>query len=58
MIRIYFILGCTASGKGAVGRLLTRRIGGQIISVDSMKVYRRMDIGTGKPSQAERNEVP
>ena len=58
MTRIYFILGCTASGKGATGRLLAGRIGGQIISVDSMKVYRRMDIGTGKPSPDVRDEVP
>lgn len=58
MTRVYFILGCTASGKGAVGCLLASRIGGQIISVDSMKVYRRMDIGTGKPSPSVRAEVP
>ncbi len=58
MVRICFILGCTASGKGAAGRVLARRIGGQIVSVDSMKVYRRMDIGTGKPGMAERAEIP
>ena len=54
---MYFILGCTACGKGAVSRELARRIGGQIISVDSMKVYRRMDIGTAKPSPAARAEL-
>ncbi len=58
MVRICFILGCTASGKGAAGRALARRIGGQIVSVDSMKIYRRMDIGTGKPDLAERAEIP
>lgn len=58
MTRLYFILGCTACGKGAVGRLLAKRVGGQIISVDSMKIYRRMDIGTGKPSVEERREIP
>jgi tRNA dimethylallyltransferase len=58
MVRMYFILGCTAVGKGAVGRELARRLGGQIVSVDSMKVYRRMDIGTGKPSPAQRAEIP
>ncbi|MDY7009134.1 MAG: tRNA (adenosine(37)-N6)-dimethylallyltransferase MiaA [Planctomycetota bacterium] len=57
MARIFFILGCTACGKGAVGRVLARRLGGQIVSVDSMKVYRRMDIGTGKPSLADRAEI-
>jgi tRNA dimethylallyltransferase len=55
--KVYFILGCTAVGKGAIGRELARRIGGQIVSVDSMKVYRRMDIGTGKPSAEDRAAV-
>ena len=45
------ILGVTASGKGALGFELARTIGGEIISIDSMKVYRRMDIGTAKPSK-------
>ncbi len=57
MIRVHFIVGCTASGKGSVGRALARRAGGQIVSVDSMKVYRRMDIGTGKPTPPQRAEV-
>lgn len=55
---MYFIVGCTAGGKGAVGMELARRVGGQIVSVDSMKVYRRMDIGTAKPSPAARAQVP
>ena len=58
MIHVYFILGCTASGKGALGREIARRVGGQIVSVDSMKIYRRMDIGTAKPSPEARAEVP
>ena len=58
MQRVYFIVGCTACGKGAVGRRLARRCGGQIVSVDSMKVYRRMDIGTAKPSAEDQAEVP
>jgi len=56
--RLYFIIGCTACGKGAVGCALARRIGGQIISVDSMKIYRRMDVGTAKPSAQLRAEIP
>jgi len=56
--KLYFIMGCTASGKGAVGRELARMIGGSIISVDSMKVYRRMDIGTAKPPAELRREIP
>lgn len=47
--RLILILGCTGSGKGGLGRELALRLGGEIISVDSMKVYRRMDIGTAKP---------
>ena len=58
MAKVYFILGCTAAGKGSVGRLLARRLGGQIVSVDSMKIYRRMDIGTGKPPPEARAEIP
>jgi len=58
MTKVVFILGCTACGKGAIGRNLARRLGGQIVSVDSMKVYRRMDIGTAKPSLADRSAVP
>ena len=57
MTTVYFILGCTACGKGAVGRALAKKVGGQIVSVDSMKVYRRMDIGTAKPTPAQQAEV-
>ncbi len=58
MTKVFFILGCTAVGKGAVARELARRVGGQIVSVDSMKVYRRMDIGTAKPPPEVRAEIP
>ncbi len=53
-----FLIGCTGSGKGALGRELARRTGGEIISIDSMKVYRRMDIGTAKPSLEIRRQIP
>ncbi len=56
--RLTFIIGCTGSGKGRLGRELARRSGGEIISIDSMKVYRRMDIGTAKPSLQVRREIP
>ncbi len=46
------IVGCTASGKAALGRALARAVGGELLSVDSMKVYRGMDVGTAKPSAA------
>ncbi len=51
------ILGVTASGKGAAAFELAKRIGGEIISIDSMKVYRRMDIGTAKPSIERRKAI-
>ena len=51
------ILGVTASGKGTVAFDLAQKIDAEIISIDSMKVYRRMDIGTAKPSARRRNRV-
>jgi tRNA dimethylallyltransferase len=51
------ILGVTASGKGKLAFELAKRAGAEIISVDSMKVYRRMDIGTAKPSGEARERV-
>jgi tRNA dimethylallyltransferase len=56
--RVDFLIGCTASGKGAVGLEVARRLGAEILSLDSMKVYRRMDIGTAKPSPERRAAVP
>jgi len=56
--RVITILGCTASGKGSLARALAREIGGEILSVDSMKVYRGMDIGTAKPTPEQRAAVP
>jgi len=53
-----FLIGCTGCGKGALGRELARRTGGEIVSIDSMKVYRRMDIGTAKPGPDVRAEIP
>ena len=52
------LLGPTASGKSAVATIVARRFGAQIVSVDSMQVYRGMDIGTAKPTPAERQEIP
>jgi tRNA dimethylallyltransferase len=56
--RVYVIMGCTASGKSSLAVELARRYRGQILSADSMKIYRHMDIGTAKPSPALRAEVP
>jgi tRNA dimethylallyltransferase len=52
------ILGVTASGKGSLGFELAKALNGEIISVDSMKVYRRMDIGTAKPPLEKRRQIP
>jgi tRNA dimethylallyltransferase len=53
-----FLAGPTATGKSAVALELAGRIGGEIISVDSMQVYRGLDIGTAKPTPAERRRAP
>ncbi|MEK7677369.1 MAG: tRNA (adenosine(37)-N6)-dimethylallyltransferase MiaA [Verrucomicrobiota bacterium] len=53
-----FIAGPTAAGKSAVAVILADLCHGEIISVDSMQVYRGLDIGTAKPSLADRRRVP
>src|SRR6185437_10980553 len=53
-----FLAGPTAVGKSEIALLLAEKMGGDIISVDSMQVYRGLDIGTAKPSAAERARVP
>jgi len=52
------ILGVTASGKGQLAFSLAESLGAEIISIDSMKVYRRMDIGTCKPPREARERIP
>jgi len=51
------ILGVTASGKGRLAFDLAQSLDAEIISIDSMKVYRRMDIGTAKPPQDVRRKI-
>ena len=51
------ILGETASGKGKLAFDLAKSLDAEIISIDSMKVYRRMDIGTAKPSKETREQI-
>jgi tRNA dimethylallyltransferase len=53
-----FIAGPTAVGKSEIALALAEQLGGEIISVDSMQVYRGLDIGTAKPSSADRARVP
>jgi tRNA dimethylallyltransferase len=56
--RLLIILGPTGVGKSAAGVFLALRFGGEIISCDSMQVYRGFDIGTDKPSAEMRRLVP
>jgi tRNA dimethylallyltransferase len=53
-----FIVGPTAAGKTAVALQLARLINAEIVSADSMQVYRGMDIGTAKPTPDERRQIP
>jgi len=57
-VRILVITGQTASGKEPLAVEVACRLRGEIISADSMKVYRGMDIGTAKPSPDQRAAVP
>lgn len=57
-IKAIIICGPTGSGKSSVGLELASRYGGSIISADSRQVYRRLDIGTAKPSRADRQKIP
>jgi len=52
-----FIAGPTAVGKSAVALALAERLNGEIVSVDSMQVYRGLDLGTAKPSAQDRRRV-
>ena len=56
--KILAITGPTASGKTALAIALARELDGEIISCDSMQIYRGMDIGTAKPTKAERAAAP
>lgn len=56
--KILVICGPTASGKTALAVELALRHHGEVVSADSMQIYRRMDIGTAKPTRAEMRGVP
>ena len=56
--KILVIAGPTASGKTALAVELALLRGGEVVSADSMQIYRRMDIGTAKPTMEERQGVP
>lgn len=56
--RILAVVGATASGKSALALRLAEELNGEILSCDSMQVYRGMDVGTAKPTPAERERIP
>jgi tRNA dimethylallyltransferase len=58
MTDLVAILGPTAAGKSELGMRIARAAGGEIVSIDSRQAYRRIDIGTAKPSPEERAEIP
>ena len=57
-LQAIYITGTTASGKSALALEVAKRLGGEIISVDSMQVYRGLDIGTDKISLKIRESIP
>ena len=58
MVDPIYIAGPTAAGKSSIAVEIAQTLGGEIVSVDSMQVYRRMDKGTAKPTTTERASVP
>jgi tRNA dimethylallyltransferase len=56
--RVVILLGPTGSGKTALSLELAERFGGEIVSCDSVAVYRGMELGTAKPTREERARVP
>ena len=55
---VVVVLGPTASGKTALALAIARRFGGEIVNCDSVAMYREFEIGTAKPSAAERSGIP
>jgi len=56
--RLIAVLGPTASGKSRLAMELAGRLGAEIVSADSLQLYRHLDIGTAKPSPEERSAIP
>jgi tRNA dimethylallyltransferase len=57
-VRVLAIVGATATGKSALAMALAERLRGEIVNADALQVYRGFDIGTAKPSPADRERVP
>ena len=56
--KIFAVVGPTASGKSALALSLAKKLGGEILSCDSMQIYRGMDVGTAKPTKDEQAMIP
>jgi tRNA dimethylallyltransferase len=56
--RLIAVLGPTASGKSGLAMELAGRLGAEIVSADSLQLYKHLDIGTAKPSPIERGAIP
>lgn len=56
--RLLAIVGPTASGKTDLAMEVASQIGGEVVSADSVQIYTRFDIGSGKPSEEERTRIP
>lgn len=56
--KLLVLVGPTAVGKTDTALKVAKKIGAEIVSADSMQIYRYMDIGTAKPSKAEQAQVP
>ena len=56
--KVVCVVGPTACGKTTLGVLLAKRFGGEVVSADSMQIYRGMTIGTAAPTPQEMDGVP
>jgi tRNA dimethylallyltransferase len=56
--RVVAVVGPTATGKSELGIALAREVGGEVVNADSMQLYRGMDVGTAKLTEAERAGIP
>ena len=57
-IPVIVVSGPTASGKSALALKLAEKYGGEIVSADSMQIYKELSVGTAKPCQSEMERVP
>lgn len=56
--KIVCVVGPTASGKTKLAAALAHKLSGEVVSADSMQIYKRMDIGTAKPTEEEKSGIP